>query len=169
MRNGNPLKSFHSGVPIHEIESAIPWHTTRDDFATLIPEALVTSQNQHWVSLKCTILTVHDEYSFSFIPHPDPVFREIQVYDQTPDSMTARFSLFVQVIKDLFGPPTMEYGQHVRWHDTILVLDLSIRNVRNTPGGPEFPCFSFSFQNSTRYPSHWNNQTFRRPGLEQMG
>ncbi len=166
MRKENPLKPFHSGLPIKEIEPVIPWHATRDDLAALIPDSIITSQNQHWVSLKCTILNVQDEFGFSFIPHPDPLFREVQVYDDDPNSMMERFSLFTRAIKDLLGPSTMEFEKSIRWHDKLLVLDLSISDGRDTPEGPTFPRFMLSFQNTMRYASHWNNRGFRRLGLE---
>ena len=66
----NPLARFHTGIQIHEVEHVVPWHTTREEFSTLIPNEIVTGQNQHWITLNCTIFNVQDEFGFNFIPAP---------------------------------------------------------------------------------------------------
>ena len=66
----NPLARFHTGIQIHEVEHVVPWHTTREEFSTLIPNEIVTRQNQHWITLNCTIFNVQDEFAFNFIPAP---------------------------------------------------------------------------------------------------
>ena len=162
----NPLARFHTGIQIHEVEHVVPWHTTREEFSTLIPNEIVTRQNQHWITLNCTIFNVQDEFHFNFISAPDPVFHEIQVCDAAANSMARRFNSFAHSIKDVLGEPTMEFDNRILWHDRVLVLDLSIREVRNTPDGLKYPELMLSFQNSTRYTRHWNNRDTRRPGLE---
>ena len=167
MRKNNPLKPFHAGVPIDDTVAILPWLVTREEFHALIPDRIITSQNRDCVSLNCTVLTVPDEFHFIFIPPPNPVFHEIHVYDQDPESMNARHALFANAIKGLLGEPTWEYEKHIVWHDQLLVLDLSLAEARDRPEGPKFPLFLLSFQNSERCARHCNNSADRRPGLEQ--
>ncbi len=166
MKKTTSLLRFHNGVTFGPPTLTIPWHINQETFLDVVPRHLITSVNSNWICVALTLFGVDDIYGFNFIAHPDPLFHEVQVYDQEPNSLARKFQVFADAARHSIGEPTMEFKTHLRWHDRFIILDLCISDVRDEADGPSFPRFMLSLQNSTRYTPHWNNQPTRRPGLE---
>lgn len=166
MNKISPLSQFHKGVAFEDISLIIPWHITQPDFLDLVPRDKITSANSDWICGDFTLFGIAATYAFNFIAFPDPLFHEVQVCDSDPRTLAITFLRFAESIKQSLGEPTREFKKHVRWHDRFIVVDLSIRDVRSLPDGPQFPLFQFSLANTTRWAEHWNNDPSRPPGME---
>jgi len=173
MSRTNPLTPFHNGILLSELSQPVPWHTPHWKLVELLPDDRVSSIYNNALTCDCTIFGIKEAFWFNCIATPHPLLHELQLYETDRNRFAQWFEQFSDAFRPVLGEPTSEYHgefvDHIRWHDSTLVLDISVRTeVHETPNGPTIPCFTFSFQNSTTRPTHWNNQTRRRAGLEEL-
>ncbi len=158
------LDFLHSGVPVPEYSTEIPWLTTCDELSKFVPlHHFQTPTTDGFPILKFTLCGVTTEFGLHFAERSEGKLIEVVYSNPDPDSASATFEAMSASLLATLGNPDYSYAsddsiqKHLRWLDCQVVIDCAVKKL--------CPCdmdeWSFYHDLTICYshalPNHWNN------------